>query len=361
MKYPPIKRMSFLVLLALIGSGCGAATEETTSSSATADDDDVADAYSGAVEALVNSVSSTSSSGSALVKALGTSALRGRFQCADESSIDDGDPSCVAPDASVTITLTDCAVTGPEGGTATVNGSFTNTFANGGSLMCNADASVDLAAAVMGTDVDDVHTDAVHTHVIGEAGMVRTFTGPLSGLEVTVTRTGSHTATFSDPVDENADNLAESVTATMDHDMTIAGTDGVKSRTDHVFTSDAGFTSIAEDSTETVVETSSPVHAITFDADGYLESRTIVSGNLIIDNEEASIRVVMGVGDTGLELGDCGPENGTATSTVYTLNSDDTVGPEVGTGEVVFVDGTVTSATFSGEDISSSMRPKHCE
>ncbi|MBI2340600.1 MAG: hypothetical protein HYU99_09600 [Deltaproteobacteria bacterium] len=240
---------------------------------------------------------------------------------------------------------------------AVLNGGFTNTIENGGDGLCEASDTIDFAHMVMGRD----GLDAVHTHQIDEdAGMVFTWGNSIGDHTVTVN--GLHTETFSGAVDGDNDGAAESVTVTLEKSISrVHEIDGEVENEVTVFTSDDDFEAEDSDGNPITVEVSLPVHEVTIDEDtGLPEGRTIVSGNLIVDNESDSLRMIFSVDDEGLSFDDgstCGPVDGTITIVGYTIEDDGTIGAEVGTGEVVFEDGEVQSATFDGITLEPQPRP----
>lgn len=388
---------AFLSQCALSANLDGAS--ETSSASESSDETQVEAAYTSAIESLVQSTNSSNESVSADSSAsLTTSYLSsrfgsGRFRCADSESAEQSF-SCNNADGTLehSVVFTDCAL--ERGGLAvTLNGSLEHAIENGGDGFCEASASFDFSKMVMGRE----DGDAVRNRETGPEGLVYSFTNARD-FEVTLTATHTHTATYTEPVDENDDGTAESVTATIEredhfvheiagqtaHDVTvftanaeysIVATDDEESDTDDTSddaneeesedeTSEDGdlSESTSDDETSTVTVTL-PVHTLLFDEDtGELTGRTIESGNLVVDHNLASIRIIMGVGEDGLTFdnGDtCGPVSGTLTTIGYELNDDGTLGDIIGTGEVTFEDGEVQSAEFAGEELELKRLPCH--
>lgn len=353
--------------LGLGGSSSDASGSADTSDSS--DESDVEAAFDGAVEALVDSTTSSSSDVSDAVATLtsdsGTSFvtrggyLRGHFRCESSSQVDqtfdcDNDAGTMTRE----VTFNDCEIENSYRD-ADVNGSFTNTIINGGEGMCNDDdETVDFSRVVMGRDSEN----AVHKHVSGEDGIIFNFTNA-RGKDVVITTTSSHTITYTDPVDADSDGAAESVSATVDR--TLESVHTIDDGTAHdvtVFTTDTDFTSTSDSGEETTVAVSLPLHTLGFDEDGLLDSRTIESGNLIVDHNLAHIRMVFGVGEDGLTFDDgttCGPLSGTMTVTGYAINDDGSIGEEIGSGTITFEDGEVVDPEFDGERLNLRPRPCH--
>ncbi|MBI4412078.1 MAG: hypothetical protein HY541_06310 [Deltaproteobacteria bacterium] len=370
----------FLLFIGLIGavSGCGALfseADDSDSSSSLSAESDEETMVSAAIDSLNSVTNSSESASGASYSALTTDSstlsastlsIRNRFRC-DIASQADETFSCDNSDGSVerSVTFTDCELTySPRD--AVLNGGFTSTIENGGDGLCEASDTIDFAKMVMGRDdEDDVHQDAVHEHVIDDSGMVHTWTWTNDEgeeEEVVLTVTGSHMETFSNPVDEDEDGSAESVEATIEKSINRVQTiGGETTREVTVFTTAESFPAQDADGVDITVEPSLPVHEITIDEDtGRVSGRTIAEGNLIVDNEGENIRMIFSVGEEGLEFDDgttCGPVSGTLSVVGYELGDDGTVGAEVGTGEVVFEDGEVESATFDGISLNPQPRP----
>lgn len=353
--------------LGLGGSGGTASDSSNTSDSS--DESDVEAAFDGAVEALIDSTSSSSSDVSDAVATLTTDSgtsfvtrggyLRAHFRCESSSQVDetftcDDDAGTMTRE----VTFDDCEIENSYRD-ADVNGSFTNSITNGGEGMCNDDdETVDFSRVAMGR----AGQNAVHEHVSGEDGIIFNFTNA-RGKDVVITTTSSHTITYTDPVDADADGAAESVSATVDRTLeSIHTIDGGTAHDVTVFTTDTDFTSTNDDGEETTVAVSLPVHTLSFDEDGLLDSRTIETGNLIVDHNLANIRMVFGVGEDGLTFDDgstCGPLEGTMTVTGYAINDDGSIGEEIGSGTITFEDGEVVDPEFDGERLNLRPRPCH--
>lgn len=367
---PTRKTIFSLVLCAspLIVAACGGADPSsflsdtsggTSSSSASlvSDETETEAAYTSAVETLMDSSSSMSdTSGSA---ALTTSEFltrsgerRPETHCDDPTSADQSF-SCDNADGSVdnTVTFTDC-VSSNDFRTVTVNGSFTNTVTGGGDGLCTAESSFDFANMVMGRD----ETAAVLSHETGVDGMTYAFTNA-RGKSVTVTEDATRTVTYTEATDADEDGAAESVTATVARDNHfVHEIDGDVVHDVEVTTMAGSFVSTSEEGTETEVAVSLPVHRLTIE-DGRVAGRTIQSGELIVDHNLAKIRIVFSATDLVFDDTSCGPVSGTMSTSGYEINEDGSIGAVIGTGEVVFADGEVQSATFDGADLNLKPRP----
>lgn len=383
----------------LDGSGSNSSASESS------DESNIEASYTSAIESLVQTTNSSNEAGSVTSSSsLTTSYLTsvgaggGRFRCQDSESAEQSF-SCDNSDGTLerSAVFTDCALE-RNGRAVTLNGSLENTIVNGGDGFCEASTSFDFSKMVMGRE----EGDAVRTHETGPEGLVYSFTNA-RGFDVTLTATHTHTATYTEPVDENSDGTAESVTATIAREDHFVHE--IEDRTAHdvtVFTANAEYSIIvttdeaedtesdtttddetadddatasesadesSDDSTDTtdvtddIVTVTLPVHTLIFDEDtGELTGRTIESGNLVVDHNLAGIRIIMGVGEDGLTFdnGDtCGPVSGTLTTVGYELNDDDTLGAIIGTGEVTFEDGEVQSAAFAGEELDLQRLPCH--
>lgn len=361
--------LAFAACGALGLGGSGSDTSGSANTSDSSDESDVEAAFDGAVEALVDSTTSSSSDVSDAVATLTTDSgtsfvtrtgyLRAHFRCESSSQVDqifdcDNDAGTMTRE----VTFNDCEIENSYRD-ADVNGSFTNSIRNGGAGMCNEDdETVDFSRVVMGRD----GVNAVHEHASGEDGIIFNFTNA-RGKDVVITTTSSHTITYTDPVDADSDGAAESVSATVDRTLESVHTiDGGTAHDVTVFTTDTDFTSTSDSGEETTVAVSLPVHTLGFDEDGLLDSRTIESGNLIVDHNLADIRMVFGVGEDGLTFDDgttCGPLSGTMTVTGYAINDDGSIGEEIGSGTITFEDGEVEDADFDGARLNLRPRPCH--
>jgi hypothetical protein len=369
--YYSFTRGLVVAALPLAITACGVLGLESSSSdtSDSSDESDVEAAFDGAVEALIDSTTSSSSDVSDAVATLTTDSdtsfvvrsgyLRAHFRCESSSQVDN-DFTCDDDAGTMTrvVTFDDCEIQNSFRD-ADVNGSFTNTITNGGEGMCNdEDETVDFSRMVIGRD----GANATHEHATGDEGMGFNFTNS-HGKDVVITTTTSHTITYSDPVDADADGAAESVTATIDRTLeSIHTIDGGTAHDVTVFTTDTDFTSTDSDGEQTTIEVALPVRTLNFADDGTLDTRTIESGNLIVDHNLAHMRLVFGVGEDGLTFDDgttCGPLSGTMTVTGYAINDDDSIGSEIGSGTVTFDDGDVESAEFDGESLNLRPRPCH--
>lgn len=365
-----------LGLCVLVLSQCGGLGTTSTSgggssgsSSTTSDESNVEAAYTSAIDSVTQSASSSTEASGSLSLTSSQQYLTTRtpgdfFHCADSSSVEQSF-SCDNTDGSVerSAIFTDCELT-RDSRSATLSGSITHTITNGGDGLCEASQTFSLANMVMGRDGEDsVHSDAVQTHQTAEDGMVFSFVNA-RGLDATVTVTHDNTITFSDPVDENSDGMAESVTSTVErNDHFVQAVNGTTKHDVNVFTAATDYTTVDIDGvTSGTISVTLPTHTLNFDSDGVFTGRTIESGNLIVDHNVAGIRMIMGVGEEGLTFDDgttCGPVSGTMTSTGYTLNSDGTLGDVIGTGTITFEDGEVTHADFAGEDLTLKRLPCH--
>lgn len=364
--------LSLAFLLSLGTAACGMLGSETgdDSGSAASDETDVEAAVTSAIDSVNQTVNSSTSDSSASIATLvngtafsttnaGASQLRRRFHCEDEddySEVFTCDPENNTSNR--VVTFEDCEIEGSYRDVE-LNGTFTNTNTNAGADHCSEDSDVvDFSKLVMGTDSGD----ATHSHETGSDGLIFTFTNA-RGRDVTVVDTTSTTITYSDPVDADDDGSAETVSATINRTHHIEHTIGdVLAHDVDVFTTDTDFAAEDEDGADITVEVALPVHTLSFDDDGELETRTIESGNLIVDHNLAQVRLVFGVGDDGLTFntqdGSCGPVSGTMTFTSYTINDDGSIGAELGTGSVTFEDGDVDAATFEGDALN--LRPRPC-
>lgn len=358
--------------LAFFSAGCSALTQDTgdDSGSAASDETEIEAAVTGAVDSINESISSSSSDSAASFSALvdgtsfvtkssGANVMRRRIHCEDEddySEVFTCDTENNA--ASRIVTFEDCEISGTYRDIE-LNGSFTNTITNGGTDFCSEDSEeVDFAKMVMGTESGD----AIHEHNTGDDDMVYTFTN-IRGHEVTVTETSSHEITYTDATDEDADGSAEIVTATISRTHHIDHVIGNTQAHDiDIFTTETDFVSVDGD-TETTIDVTLPVHTLVFDEDGYITTRTIESGNLIVDHNLAQKRVVFGVGDDGLTFDlttdNCGPESGTMIFTVYDIEDDGTIGASTGSGSVTFANGELDEAELDGDAINVRPRPCH--
>lgn len=324
------------------------------------DENNIESVVSGATEALTDSISSSTSAAASTVSSLtkGTDrlSLLLRYHCDDATSYEENF-DCYNDTGTMTrtVTYTDCEVTA---GTRdyTVNGSFTNAVTNGGDGFCNL-ATIDMANMVMGVeDAEEGHLDAVHTHETGTDGLIKTFSNGLD-KEVTDTITAERTDTYTDAVDADGDDMADEVTVTVEkvvhrereidgtlvHDMDITATS-------------TSFGAQDEDGNAITVTVTNPVHRITFDDDGEIESREIQSGNLIVDHEIAGMRVVLSLDSLTFDDEHCGPVSGTMSLIAYELNDDDTIGQQIGEGTVTFEDGDVDTAEYDGTVIYPELR-----
>ncbi|HLD44428.1 MAG TPA: hypothetical protein VJC18_03250, partial [bacterium] len=168
-------------------------------------------------------------------------------------------------------------------------------------------------------------------------------------------------STFTDPLDEDTDDVAESVTETVDLDATLVRTiDAAEEHNVDVTTMDDSFAALDEDGEAITVTVTKPEALITFDNDTHrMASRTVLAGNLVVDHNLANIRVVFGVGDAGLThvAGFCDPYEGEMNFTAYTIEEDDTIGAVVGTGSITYANGTVQSSVFEGTTFEITTRP----
>lgn len=315
---------------------------------------------SGVTEALADSVSSSTSAAASTVAALARNnldtdrvSLLLRHHCDDATSYDE-DFSCdnTAHTMSRTVTYTDCEVS--EGNRDyIVNGSFVVDVANAGDGFCNAH-TIDLANLVMGVeDAEDGHLNAVHEFGTGSDGLVKTFTNALD-KNVTDYITAERTDTFTDPVDTNGDDLADEVTVTIVKTIhREREIDGTLTYEMDITASSTSFTAEDEDGNAITVTVTEPVHRITFDEDGAIESRIIQSGNLVVDHPTAGMRVVFSVGANGLTFDDehCGPTDGALSLIAYELGDDGVVGQQIGEGTVTYEDGDVETAEYDGSVI----------
>lgn len=343
------------------GSSSGASDESNTEAAISgalavlSDDNSSASAASASVATLTTDVQN-------LQVGVGQRLLR--HHCEDSSSVEEIF-SCnnAAGTVSRVVTYTDCAISNSSRD-GVLNGSFTNTITNGGDGLCDSDNTINFENMVMGrTDDQDGFLAAVHTHQTGANDLVFSFTNARNKL-VTVTRTAESTVTFTDPIDGAgetvADGKADSVTMTVERNVNfVHEINGEEVHNLTVFTTDEDFVSSddsdPENIVESTVEVSLPVHGLVFDSNGEIDSRTITSGNLIVDHNVAKTRLVFAVGNDGLTFDDgttCGPVAGSMTVTGYEIKDDNTIGAVVGTGEVVFADGEVQSSVFDGEDLN---------
>jgi hypothetical protein len=353
------------------GTSDSSGTTSSGSSSLTSDESDTEAAYTSAVEALMANSGSSSSSdsfgssasltASSSYLAVGAASGAPRPDCDDPLTVDQSF-SCDNSDGSIerSVEFTDCVMSN-DFRTVTLNGSLTNSVENGGDGLCTADDTFKFANMVMGRDgEDEVHYDAVHHHETGSDGMVYSFTNA-RGNEVSVTEDSTHTITYTDAVDEDEDGDAEGVMATIEREVHVVHSiDGSTAHDVNVFTEQGNFTSTSEEGTATDISITLPVHELALDEDGRVTTRTIASGNLVVDHNLAQIRMVFGVGEEGLtfEDGTCGPVSGTMNVTGYLINDDDTIGDAIGTGSVTFADGEVESAEFDGAELN--LRPRPC-
>jgi len=351
----------------------GGATDTPTNS----DESNVEASYSTAVSFLGASNSSASDANTSVAAlttpaALATGAtsnVRQRYRCTNTFAADEvtlaADEDFVCTDATGvltrTVTFTECVVSNDQR-TATLNGGFTNSVANGGPGFCNDTGGFDFGNMVMGRDNEEaVHLDATHSHQTAEGGMVFDFINN-NEESVTLTQTADTTRTFTDPVDLDADGITESVNVTVERSDSFIheiGGDPVHSLT--AFTTGTDFTFTDADGLEATAELSLPVHAITIDEDGEIETNSIF-GDFVVDHNLAKIRTVVSTGTDGVTFDstgeDCAPQDGSVTTTVYTINDDASIGPVLGTGTIVFVDGEVSSASYDGTQIE--VRPLPC-
>lgn len=362
-----ITQILCLGLMAIALANCNLAQLSAGSSTASegSDETDTEASISSAIETLVDSSSSTSAASSSVSANLTTDTSylsatlrnRHRFRCDDLTSVTESF-SCDNTTGIMTRTVTfeDCELSNSHRDVS-LNGSFSNEVENGGDGFCNADTTIDFAKMVMGRD----DLDAIHEHATGDDDMVYSFINK-NDEDVTVTRTSNRTVNYTDPVDDDDDGSAESVTASVEKNFTFVHTiAGEEKHNMTVFTTDEDFTSTDDEGTETTVEVSLPNHTITYDENGYFTGRTINSGNLIADHNMGKIRLVFGVGADGLTFDNesCGPVDGTMTLIGYTINDDGTIGGVMGTGEVVFEDGEVQTANFDGVTLNPRPRPCH--
>ena len=129
----------------------------------------------------------------------------------------------------------------------------------------------------------------------------------------------------------------------------------------NVLTLEDAFTPLDEDGAELdEVALTYPVHALEIDEDGMVDTRTVTSGQLVIDRNHSDLRIVLSVGEEGLTFypqDHCGPYEGTAIITGYTLGDDGNY-TEVGSGEVVYADGIAQTSTYNGAELN--LKPKPC-
>ncbi|OVE81183.1 hypothetical protein BVY03_04365, partial [bacterium K02(2017)] len=364
------------------------------------DESDTEAAYTSAIETLIDSANSSSTGTTTQNLSLKTADLRPgfsdkrkrKFRCEDLTSVTESF-SCNNTTGAVSrvVTFTNCELSNSHR-EVTINGSFTNTVKHGGDGLCNADNSFDFATMVMGRDDEDaIHSH--HTYLLDESdedvelseddnnseddsseddsddnvedeiiedeeedqiddslGMTTTFINA-NGAEVTVTKNATRHVTFSDALDTNEDGSAESVDSTVDRDVHFVRTIEDKIVHDvNVLTTDESFVSTSAEGTENSISISKPIHTLNFDSNGDLSSRSINSGNLIVDHNLAQIRLVFGVGSEGLSFDaeTCGPVSGTMLVTGYAINDDGSIGEIIGTGEVTFEEGEVQLASFDG-------------
>ncbi|MBU1917998.1 hypothetical protein KKF63_07740, partial [bacterium] len=292
-----------------------------------------------------------------------TAYLKNRFRCEDITSVSESF-SCDNSDGSMTraVTFEDCDLTNAYK-SGYLNGTFTNTIENGGDGLCASFTRIDFASMVMGrTDEDLNPLNAVHTHTIGEEGLIHTLDEVDD--DVTITTTGSRTTTFTDPIDADKDGAAESVTATVVKSINrVTVVNGEEKHDVTVSTQEDSFTPVDEDGTalEEVVLTY-PIHTLELNEDGKVDSRTVNSGQLIIDRNNSDLRIIMDVGEDGLSFygvddDACGPETGTMIITGYTLNEEGNY-VQAGTGSVVYEDGTIQTSEYEGVELN--LKPKPC-
>ncbi len=350
-------------LVNLVGSS--GATSTPTNSSET----NVQAAVTSAVDEMNNTAGSSASAASAAITnlispaTLSYATVLKRFQCESEDQSSEVfscfDTGTTAGSMSRTGTLTECALTNAHYSDAEVTGSFTNTVTHGGEGFCGSGDYILFGKMVMGRD----GSNAVHTHITGDDGMVRTYTNNKGNL-VTITRTASRTTSFSDPVDTEGDGIAVTVTESNDELLvTLTRTiDDIEVHNITVQTMDGSFEAKDENGDAITVAVTKPVAEITVSSTGtyrYSE-RTITSGNKIVDHNLANIRVVFSVGDDGLThvAGTCDPYSGTLTYTAHEIEDSGAIGREIGTGQITYTNGSAT-ATYEGTSINVHTRPCH--
>lgn len=364
MNFPKVMiHSSILLILFLSFSACDAfglygLISSAASNSSDESDDEVA--FLSLVEEVSNTVnsnasdtslSSSSTNSSDLV--MGTRYLRPRFYCTDAEEIF----SCDNDTGNVTRTVdfSDCEIERAFF-TIQLDGSITNTITNGGDGLCNADGeTINFGNMVMGRDdqnaVFENNTSPSLTHTV---------TGH---QEYELDVTASHMITYSSPIDENEDGVAESVTATIEKEVErLRYKDNDLKHDVVVFTSEDGFT--LEDGT--FVATSLPVHTITI-SDNFVTGRLIQEGSdLIVDHKNFNVdsgkdgfRMLFTVQSGGLEFvnNQCGPYNGTVSFSQYTLHSDGTLEEATHTGTMTFSEGTLTIERDDGTTYEIEPRP----
>lgn len=367
-------------VLVLSFSACGAALDLAGSNGSTAvgnsDESETEAAFTSAIETLVDSSSSSSLMANSVSSNLQSSqylastqisGLRTRFRCDDNLAVTESF-SCDGSTGVMTRTVTyeDCELSNSHRDVI-LNGSFSNAVTNGGPGMCRADNSIDFSEMVMGFENEEGEVlNAVHQHDSGDEAMVYSFVNA-RGKEVSVTRTSTRTSSFSNPIDENEDGRAETVTKTVRKEFDfVHNIDGEQVHHLTVSTTDESFTSsLLEEETgvveEATIDVSLPVHTVLFNDEGEVTGRTIESGNLIVDHNVGQVRMVFGVGEEGLTFDagqTCGPVSGTMTVVGYAIEDDGSIGPEIGTGTIVFEEGDVLSASFDGTALN--LRPRPC-
>jgi hypothetical protein len=374
-----LRSLIILVACLTLMSGCGSlygglgSDEDTSSYSESNEEAMVTAAIESLTSASSSSTSAASSASSSLTKsnylvadsetAAQTAHLKHRFRCEDVTSVTESF-SCNNSDGSMTraVTFEDCDLTNSHK-SGYLNGTFTNTIENGGDGLCASFTRIDFASMVMGrTDEDLNPLDAIHTHTIGEEGLVHTLDEV--DEDVTITTTGSRTTTFTDPLDEDKDGAAESVTATVAKEINrVTTVNGEEKHDVTVSTQETSFIPVDEEGAEQdEVALTYPIHTLTLDEDGKVDSRTVESGQMIIDRNNSSLRIIMDVGEDGLSFygvddDECGPETGTMIITGYTLNDDGNY-VEAGTGSVVYEDGTIQTSEYEGVELN--LKPKPC-
>ncbi|HLD44485.1 MAG TPA: hypothetical protein VJC18_03550 [bacterium] len=322
-----------------------------------------------AVESLTSSISSSESASASSYASLtkgpayltvgnpintSYATLAKRFRCEELSSVNEVF-SCDNATGAMTreVSFEDCDLI-DSNKPGTLSGGFTNTVENGGSGLCDGLDHIDFAKMVMGRD----GLNAVHTHTIDDGGMV--FTLDVSDT-VTITMSGNDVVTFTDPVDEDVDGVAESVTATVVKDINrVTVENGVEVHNVTVSTREESFTPTDEEGTLLeIVNLNYPVHNLVFDETDKVETRTVTSGELVIDRSHSDLRIVLGVGAEGLTFypqDHCGPFEGTATITGYVLNEEGNY-VEAGSGQIVYADGEVQTAEYNGIELNLKPRP----
>ncbi len=335
-----------------------------------------------AIESLNSTASSSESSSSSSTSSLtkGSSYLAAgstdtttsyatkhyRFRCDDVTSVYETF-SCDNTTGTMSreVSFEDCELD-DDNRPGTLNGIFLNTIENGGDGLCAGVDSIDFASMVAGrVDEDGIQQNAVHTHQIDEESpLVFDVTKTFKGEEIdgVITVTGSRQVTFTDAIDSNKDGNINTVNGTVVktiNRITIADNEEVHNV--NVLTLEDAFTPLDEDGAELdEVALTYPVHALEIDEDGMVDTRTVTSGQLVIDRNHSDLRIVLSVGEEGLTFypqDHCGPYEGTAIITGYTLGDDGNY-TEVGSGEVVYADGIAQTSTYNGAELN--LKPKPC-